>query len=216
MVCALLRVSVLSKRSASRLSRSGLLRFNRRWSARSTSGVQCSTGCLQDAAGRSLRRVAGGAARAHCRHQGRQLCLGELPWQLKTANVAVAAPGRAAASRGAAPSSTRMPERTSQSASCLAAAASCLAAAARGILRSSSTSSHERASQEAARRDVLAARASACRLSDEGPHGGDRGLVAVVPRGLRQQCRLAFSCLARGLVIFSSQAVLLRLGQLTR
>ena len=101
--------------------------------------------------------------RAHCRHQGRRLCLGEPPWQ--TGNAAAAAPGRVAASRGAALSSARMPARTSRSASDSAAATG-------GTLHSSSASSRERASREAVRRDIPAARARACCLSDEEPRGG--------------------------------------------
>ena len=109
--------------------------------------------------------------RAHCRHQGRRLCLGEPPWQPKTANAAAAAPGRVAASRGAALSSARMPERTSRSASGSAAAAS-------GALHSSSTSPRERASREAARLGVpVLARAA---FQTRTPTGG---------RGPRRRCR---------------------------
>ena len=42
------------------------------------------------------------------------------------------------------------------------------------------------------------------------PAGG-RGPIVAVLCGLRQQFRLGFRCLARGLAICSSQAVLLRL-----
>ena len=79
---------------------------------------------------------------AHCRHQG-LLSLGEPPWQPKTANAAVAAPR--------ALHSSACPTRS---------------------LHLSSTSSHERASWEAARRDVLAACARAYRILDEDPRGG--------------------------------------------
>ena len=61
-----------------------------------------------------------------------------------------------------------------------------------------------------------AARCSGCTCSRVPPFGGDGGLVVAVPRGLRQQCRLGLSCLARSPVIFGSQAVLLRLVHLTR
>ena len=47
-----------------------------------------------------------------------------------------------------------------------------------------------------------------CCLLDEDPRGGT-GFVVVVPRGLRQQCRLGFMCLGWSPVIFSFQAVLL-------
>ena len=77
--------------------------------------------------------------RARCRHQGQRLCLGEPPWQLKTANAMAAAPGRFAAPRGAALSSARVPGRTSLSAPGSAAAAS-------GALHSSSTSNSVHAS----------------------------------------------------------------------
>ena len=97
---------------------------------------------------------------ARCRHQGQRLCLSKLPWQPKTANAVAAAPGRVVASRGAALLLARMPERTSRSASGSAAAAD-------GTFHSSSTSSGERASREAARRDVPAARARACRCTSD-------------------------------------------------
>ena len=105
--------------------------------------------------------------RARCKHQGRRLCLGEPPWQPKTANAVVAAPRRAEASRCAA--STSAASRLCRG---LEAAASSAAAVARSVFCSSSTSSRERAPQEAARRDVPAARARAYRLSDEDPRGG--------------------------------------------
>ena len=96
--------------------------------------------------------------RAHCRHQGDRLCLGEPPWQPRSANAMVAAPRRA---------------RNSRSDS------SALSACSTSFLHSSSSSSRERASWEAARRDVPAACARACRLSDEDPPWG---------RGPRHRC----------------------------
>ena len=89
-----------------------------------------------------------------------------------------------------------------------------LPAAASGTLHSSSTTSRERVSRETARRDVPAARARVCRVSDEDPRA-DGSLVVVVPRRLRQQCRLGFICLGCSPVIYSFQAVLLRLVHLT-
>ena len=47
--------------------------------------------------------------RAHCRHQGGRLCLSEPPWQLKSANAAVAAPCRARTSRSASSASAASP-----------------------------------------------------------------------------------------------------------
>ena len=58
-----------------------------------------------------------------------------------------------------------------------------------------------------------AARCSGCTCPrvppfGRGPPRGDGGLVVVVPRGLRQQCRLGFSCLCPepGYLSFSSSA----------
>ena len=84
--------------------------------------------------------------RAHCKHQGSRVCLGEPPWQPRTANAAAAAPGPISAARGAAHGSV----------------ASAL----------SSTISRERASGEVARQDVLAVRPHARCLADGRPCGG--------------------------------------------
>ena len=110
--------------------------------------------------------------RIHCEHQGRRLCLGEPPWQPKTANAMAAAPGAAAAVRCA----TNL-QAHARCCSLAAGAASCDAAA------SSSTSTHERASCTAARRDVQAVCACLCRLSllDGDPRERDGGLKIIVP-----------------------------------
>ena len=148
---------------------------------------------------------------APCRHRGRRLCLGEPPWQPKTANAAVAARGRAAALRGlgVARSSARTPERAPRSALGSAAVAG-------GALHSSSTSSREHASWEAVRRAVPAVRARACRLSDEAPLGGTGAslLLSCADFGV-QQCQLGFICLGWSPVIYRFQAVLLWLVHLT-
>ena len=126
--------------------------------------------------------------RAHCRHQGRRLCLGEPPWRPRTANAAAATPGRVAASRGAAISS----------------------ASSTSSLHSSSTSSCERASREAARRDVPAARAHVCRLLDGDPRGGTVASSSLSrPDFGNSAGRIGFIYLDWSPVIFSFQAVLL-------
>ena len=113
--------------------------------------------------------------RIHCKHRGRRLCLGEPPWQPKTANTAAAAPGAIACSCRAAPSSVR-PEPAAAS-----LPVACAATVSCGAMSSSSTCTRERASHKAARRDVLAAHARACRPS---PWGGDpcggTGAVVIV------------------------------------
>ena len=58
-----------------------------------------------------------------------------------------------------------------RAASCCGANISCATEAMRGIRRLCSSSSRERASQEAARQGVPAAHARACRHSDEDPRG---------------------------------------------
>ena len=125
-------------------------------------------------------------SRAHCGHQGR-ICLREPPWQPKSANAAVAAPGRTTA-RCAALSS----------------------ASSASSSDSSSASSRERASRglrgEMSRLHVLARAAFQMRT----PAGG-RGPIVAVLCGLRQQFRLGCSCLGRSPAICSFQAVLLRL-----
>ena len=142
--------------------------------------------------------------RAHCKHQGRRLCLGEPPWQPKSANAAVAVPRHARASRGASSASASATSRLCgglrRGLSAAASAASTAAAALRCAFCSSSASSRERASQEPARRDVPAACARACRLSMRTPAGG---------RGPHHRCpartsttvpaRLYSSCLYPGL-----------------
>ena len=142
---------------------SRLLRCRRRWSGPKVCRVRCSTNCPKDVASRSLRHAAGAAALtagirdggcASASHLGSRR-LRTRRWRLLT----VLWP------RVALLSSARMPWRTSRSALGCAAAAS-------GTLSSSSASSRERASREAAWQDVLAARARACRLPDEDPRGG--------------------------------------------
>ena len=86
--------------------------------------------------------------RVHCRNQGRWLCLGEPPWQPRSANAAVAAaaPGAVAASCCAVPSSVR------------------------SLLRTCCGFEFNKFPQTA-RRDVPAVRARMCGSS---PPGGDR------------------------------------------
>ena len=81
--------------------------------------------------------------RAHCKHQGRRLCLGEPPWQPKSANAAVAAPRRARASRGASSASatSRLCGGLRSGLSTAASAASTAAVELCGVFCSSSTSS---------------------------------------------------------------------------
>ena len=108
--------------------------------------------------------------RVHCAHQGPQR-LRELPSQPKSATAAVAAP-----------------RRTAHSPSCFTSSSD-----------SSSASSRARASQEAARRDVPAARARACRLSDEDPRGGTGASSSLSRTDFdNSACRLGFSCLCPG------------------
>ena len=121
--------------------------------------------------------------RAHCRHQDGRLCLSKLPWQLKSANEVAAAPRRARVSRGASSASaaSRLCGGLRGCLSAAASAASSVAASVRGVFCSSSTSSRERTSREAARRDVPAACACACRSSDEDPCGGT-GALSLLSR----------------------------------
>ena len=92
--------------------------------------------------------------RAHCRHQGGQMCLGELPWQPKSANAAVAAPRRAWSSHSASsvPVASQLCGGLRSGLSAAVSAASSVAAnlKIRGVFCLSSTSSRKRTSQEVA------------------------------------------------------------------
>ena len=192
-------------RSLPRLYRSRLLRFRRQWSGRTTFGAQCSTGCPKDAAGHFLRLAAGGTALTAgikvdgCASASR---LGSRRLRMRRWRPLAATWPRVVlrACRHA---------RLSEPLGLPWALPRSLAAPFIRVQQAHASVPLGRLCGKMIRLYVRAAVLRTRTLA------GGGGLVVVVPRGLRQQCRLGFICLGWSPVIFSFQAVLLRLVHLT-
>ena len=210
MACALLQVSAWSAQGAHYTSksspyRSRLRRCRQRWCGLKVFGVRCSADCPKDDAGRSLHRAAGNAA----------LAAGIRDSSCAMANRCGSRRLRMRWQRPLAVLRPRVALRSRQRA-CLSGPLGLLRALPRSLVALSNRAQQVHVSTPPGRlrSEMFQLHMLMCCLLDEDPRGGT-GFVVVVPRGLRQQCRLGFMCLGWSPVIFSFQAVLLQLVQLT-